>query len=147
MGKVRKQRFVYKGDLKDDSLLIGSHGDAILTVDGTFDLSGIVYCPRYTVTITIKGDGKLTLRGKCNILIIRKMKGNCTLDLSEVTCRELRCESVQGQATIITGKTRLISQANLSDDAQLHVAKQPLITSSLVGSSRIIRGTAGIGVE
>ena len=148
MGKMRKQRFVYKGSTSDDSLLIGSHGDAVLMVEGVFDLSGIIYCPKYTITITIKGNGKIALRGKCHTIIIKRMNGNCTLDLSEVTCRELRCECVGGQATVITGKTRLISQANLTDEAELHVATRPLITSSFIsGSSRIVKRPGDILID
>lgn len=136
---MRKQRFTFKGDLKDDSILIGSHGDAVLQVEGTFDLSGIIYCPKYTVTITIKGDGKVSFRGKCSRIIVKSMSGNCTLDLSEVTCRELRFESMRDQATVVTGKTRVISRAHLTDEAVLHIAEKPLITSSFIsGSSRIV---------
>ena len=145
---MRKQRFVYKGSVSDDSLLIGSHGDAVLSVEGTFNLSGIIYCPKYTVTITIKGNGKIALRGKCNKVIIKRMNGKCTLDLSEVTCRELRCECIGGQSTVFTGKTRLISQANLTDDAELHVTTRRLITNSFIsGSSRIVRRASDIVID
>jgi hypothetical protein len=138
-GRVRKQRFAFRGEVKDDSILIGSHGDAVVQIEGTFDLSGIIYCPKYTVTFTIKGEGKVSFRGKCSRIIVKKMGGNCTLDLSEVTTKELRFENMRDQATVITGKVRVISQANLSDEAVLHIGEKPLITSSLVsGSSRII---------
>jgi hypothetical protein len=138
-GRVRKQRFTFKGDLKDDSILIGSHGDAIVLIEGTFDLSGIIYCPKYTVTFTIKGDGKISFRGKCSRIIVKKMGGNCTLDLSDVTCKELRFENMHDQATVITGKARVISRAHLTDEAVLHIGEKPLITSSFVsGSSKIV---------
>lgn len=141
-GRVRKQRFVFKGDLKDDSILIGSHGDANVQVEGTFDLSGIIYCPKYTVTITMRGDGKVAFRGKCSRIIVKDMSGNCTLDLSDVTSKELRFESVRDQATIVTGKTRVISRAHLANEAVLYIAEKPLITSLLVsGNSRIVYGT------
>jgi hypothetical protein len=40
---------------------------------------------------------------------------------------------------IITGKTRVISQANLTDEAILQIAEKSLITNSFVsGSSKII---------
>jgi hypothetical protein len=140
-GRVKKQRFVFKGDVEDHSILIGSHGDATVQIEGFFNLSGIIYCPKYTVTITIKGDGKISFRGKCNKIIVKKMEGNCTLDLSDITCKELRCEDMKDQATVITGKTRVISQANLTDEAVLHIAEKPLITSAFAsGSSRIIHG-------
>jgi hypothetical protein len=136
--RPKKQKFSFI-DLKDDSVLIGSHGDAMVQIAGTVDISGIVYCPKYTITIQIKGDGKVTFRGICNRIIVKKMQGNCTLDLRDVTCKELRFESVQDQSMIITGKTRVISRANLTDEAILQIAEKSLITSSLVsGSSKII---------
>ena len=139
MAKAKKQRIVLKGNLKDDSIIIGSHGDANVQIEGVFDLSGIIYCPKYTVTVSIKGDGKITFRGKCNTLIIKKMKGSCTLDLSELTCKELRCECIGGQALVIAGKTRIITRANLADEAELRLGENPLITSSMVlDSSRIV---------
>jgi hypothetical protein len=142
---VKKQRFSFSGKTKEDSLVVGSHGDAIITVDGEFELSGIIYCPKYTVTLSIKGEGKIAFRGKCSKIVIRKMDGNCTLDLTDLTCKELRCESVGGQSTVIAGKTRVITQANLSDDAVLHVSERPLITnSSMTGTSRIVYRNAVI---
>ena len=140
MAGPKKQRLNFSGDIKEDSLVVGSHGDAVITVDGKFDLSGIIYCPKYNVTLVIKGNGKIAFRGKCNTIIIKKMDGNCTLDLSDLTCKELRCESIRGQATVISGKTRVITQANLSDEAVLQIAERPLITNAYTtGSSKIVR--------
>ncbi len=139
MAKERKQRFEFKGNIKDDSILVGSHGDATIKIEGTFDLSGIIYCPRYTVMISIRGDGKVAFRGKCDRIIVKKMKGNCILDLSDLTCKELQCESMRQKATIIVGKARVITKANLADESEMHLDKRPLITSSFVtGNSRII---------
>jgi hypothetical protein len=143
-GRRRKQRFSFKGTIHDDSILIGSHGDATLVVEGKFDLAGIIYCPKYTVTITIKGDGNITFRGKCHGIIIRQVAGNCTLDLSDLTCREFRCESLRKQAVVILGKTRVITQATLADNAELHISEKPLIISSTVsGNARIVYTSLG----
>jgi hypothetical protein len=137
-GRAKKQRFSFT-DHKDDSVLIGSHGNAVVHIEGTVDISGIIYCPKYTVTIRIKGTGKVTFRGICNRIIVNKMRGTCTLDLRDLTSKEVRLESIQDKSMILTGKTRVISQANLMDDAVLHIGENPLITSSFVsGSSRII---------
>jgi hypothetical protein len=138
----KKQRFAFKGELRDNSILIGSHGDAIVEIDGIFDLSGTIYCPKYTVTLFIKGEGKVTFRGKCRKLITKQMEGNCILDISDLTSKELRFESMKDQTVVITGRTRVISQANLSDEAILNVAENPLITNSQVsGSSKIVHRT------
>ena len=61
----------FSGETKREDLLIGSHGNADIRVTGNFQLSGIVYCPKYTVTMNIKGDGKIALRGKCYRIVIR----------------------------------------------------------------------------
>ena len=145
MAAAKKQRFNFLGKIKEDSLVVGSHGDAIITADGNFEISGIVYCPKYTVTLYIQGKGTIALRGKCSKIIVKRMDGSCTLDLRDLTCKELRCESVGGQSNILLGKTRVITQANLSDDAVLELAERPLITSSYTsGSSRIIHRKASL---
>jgi hypothetical protein len=136
--RLKKQRFWFV-DQKDDSVLIGSHGHAVVHISGTTDLSGIIYCPKYTVTFLIKGNGKIAFRGICNRIIVKKMRGNTTLDLRDLTCKEMRFESVQDQSRIITGKARVISQANLTGESILHIGEKPLITSAFVtGSSKIV---------
>lgn len=141
MAAGRKQQFIFKGDVKEDSILIGSHGDAVMTIDGNFDLSGIVYCPKYTLTLSITGNGTIAFRGIANRIIIRKMSGECTLDLRDLTCKELRCESIRKKSRILAGKTRVVTRANLADDAVLQLSDRPLITSSVTsGNAQIIFG-------
>jgi hypothetical protein len=148
MGLTKKQYFSFKGETKDDSILIGSHGDASISIDGSFELSGIVYCPKYTVTVTIEGNGIVAFRGICNRIVIKKMSGNATLDLRDLTCKELRCESVKKKSKIYAGKTRVVTRANLFDDAVLHLSDKPLITSAVTsGSSRIIQGDDGVTIS
>jgi hypothetical protein len=129
MAVVKKQNFSFKGDIKDDSILIGSHGDAKVVIEGSFDLSGIVYCPKYTLTLSIEGNGTIAFRGICNRIIIKRMSGECVLDLRDLTCKELRCESIRKKSKIIAGKTRVVTRANLFDEAILQLSDRPLITS------------------
>lgn len=139
----KKQQFSFKGEVKNDSVLIGSHGDAVITVDGNFEISGIVYCPKYTVTLSVAGTGTIAFRGICNRIVIRKMSGDCSLDLRDLTCKELRCESVRKKSKILGGKTRVVTKANLYDDAVLQFSDRPLITSSLTsGNSQLIQGSS-----
>ena len=139
MAAAKKQHFSFKGDVKDDSILIGSHGDAKLKIEGTFELSGIVYCPKYTMTVSIVGNGTIALRGICNRIIIKKMSGECTLDLRDLTCKELRCEALRKKSKLFVGKTRVITRANLFDEAVLQLSERPLITSFVTsGASQII---------
>ena len=139
MSVAIKQNFSFKGEIKDDSVLIGSHGDAKVVIEGSFDLSGIVYCPKYTLTLVIEGKGMIALRGICNRIVIKKMSGECTLDLRDLTCKELRCESLRKKSRILAGKARVITKANLFDEAILQLTERPLITSSVTsGDSQIM---------
>jgi hypothetical protein len=141
-GLAKKQVFTFKGETKDDSLVIGSHGNAVISVDGIFDLSGIVYCPKYTVTLIIEGTGTVAFRGICNKIIIKKLSGNATLNLRDLTCKELRCEAVRDQGKIIAGKVRIVTKANLFDEAVLQLQDKPLITSAITSdNSKIVYGT------
>jgi hypothetical protein len=131
----KKQQFSFRGETKDDSVLIGSHGDATMTIEGTFELSGIVYCPKYTLKLSIEGNGTIAFRGICDRIVIKKMSGNCTLDLRDLTCKELRCESMRKKAKILAGKTRVVTRANLADDAILQLNDRALITSSVTSGN------------
>lgn len=147
MGLIRKQHFIFKGDTRDDALLIGSHGDASILIRGNFELSGIVYCPKYTLTLTIDGTGTVAFRGICNRVVIKRMSGSAIFDLRDLTCKELRCESVKKNSKVLAGKTRVVSKANLFDDAILQLTDKPLITSaSLSGKARIIHGDTNVEV-
>lgn len=143
MAAGRKQQYIFKGDTNEDSLLIGSHGDASVVIEGNFDLSGIVYCPKYTVTLSITGTGVIAFRGIANRIVIKKITGDCVLDLRDLTCKELRCESARKKSKVLVGKTRVVTKANLYDEAILKLSDRPLITSSITnGSSQIIQGTS-----
>lgn len=148
-GRPKKIRLNFTGRVRQDDLLIGSHGHTEIKIRDDFQLSGIIYCPKYSVTLDINGEGKLALRGKCGTIIIKKMQGNCTLDLSEVTYKELNCHSVAGKAIVIAGNTRVITPAILSDEAELHVQERQLIFNPITGgNSRILRMTpAGFADE
>lgn len=138
-GRKKKVKLVFTGEVQQDDLLIGSHGDTDIKISGNFHISGIVYCPKYTITMTIKGDGRLALRGKCDRIIIKRMQGSCTLDLSEVTYKELHCQSLQDRSVVIAGNARAITPAILSDDATLHVHERQLIFNPVTsGNSRIL---------
>ena len=138
-GRKKKVKLAFKGDIHQDDLLIGSHGDTEINVRGSFQLSGIVYSPKYSVTLDVKGDGKISFRGKCYRIIIKKMAGNCTLDLSDVTYKELSCQLLQDKAVVVAGNTRAITPAFLTDDATLHVHERQLIFNAVTqGNSRIL---------
>jgi hypothetical protein len=148
-GRKKKVKLTFKGDVHQDDLLIGSHGDTEIKARGNLQLSGIVYSPKYSVTLDIKGDGKISFRGKCYRIIIKKMAGNCTLDLTDVTYKELSCQSIEDKCVVIAGNTRAITPAFLSGDATLHVHERQLIFNAVTqGNSRVLcMNSAGVEEE
>lgn len=145
--RKKKVSLVIKGNVEQDDLLIGSHGNTDIKIIGNFQLSGIIYSPKYTVTLTIKGNGRISFRGKCYRIIIRKMQGDCSLDLTDVTYKELQCESLQDRSVVIAGNTRAITPAILSDDATLHVRDGQLIFNPVTSGNSKILSTARAGIE
>jgi len=145
-GRKRKIKLEFTGDVELDDLLIGSHGNTDIKISGTFRLSGIMYCPKYTVTLDIKGDGHMSFRGKCDRIIIRSMQGDCTLDLTDVTYKELHCLSLKGKANVLAGNARAITPAILADDAILHVHERQLIFNPMTSGNAKILTTTSAGV-
>lgn len=145
--RKKKIKMEFTGNVEHDDLLIGSHGNTDIKIKGEFQLSGIIYCPKYTVTLDIKGDGKISFRGKCYRIIIKQMQGDCTLDLTDVTYKELHCQSLKGRSVVIAGNARAITPAILSDEAVLHVNERQLIFNPVTsGNSKIVTVT-GAGME
>ena len=145
--KKKKVKIAFNGETEQNDLLIGSHGDTELKIKGNFQISGVIYCPKYSVTLDIKGNGLISFRGKCNRIIIRKMSGDCKLDLTDVTYKELRCESLQGRSVVVAGNARAITPAILSDEATLHVHERHLIFNPIVSGKSRIMSMSGTGVE
>ena len=142
--RKKKIKMEFAGNVEHTDLLIGSHGNTDIKVKGEFKLSGIIYCPKYTVTLDIKGDGKISFRGKCYRIVIKQMQGDCTLDLSDVTYKELHCQSLKGKSVVIAGNARAITPAILSDEAVLHVNERQLIFNPVTsGNSKIVTVTNG----
>ncbi len=126
------------GDHKDDSIVIGNYGDAKFFAKGTFDLSGLIYCSKNTVEISLEGAGMVSFKGICKKLIIRGIRGNCTLDLSGLTTQLIWCESVKDNSIITLGTTKIIELISLDDEAVVRYEGKPvLLNYSLRGNSRI----------
>jgi hypothetical protein len=134
--RPRKLEFI--GDFTDDSIVIGNYGDATVVAKGNFNLSGLIYCGRNTVEFQIEGDGSIAFKGVCKKLLIRRIKGNCTLDLSNLTCQTVWCESAKGKAVVNLGKTRTIELLSLDEDAVVRYEGKPVLMNySLRGNARI----------
>lgn len=132
----RKIEFI--GNHKDDSIVIGNYGDARFIARGTFDLSGLIFCSKNTVEINLEGEGTVTFRGVCKKLIVRNVRGNCSLDLTGMTTERVWCESIKESAVITLGTTRIIELISLDDDAVVKYGGKPvLLNYSLRGNSRI----------
>jgi hypothetical protein len=139
---LKPRRIEFLGDYKNDSLLIGNHGDVELIVNGCFDLSGMIYSKK-TVEFTVIGSGLIRFTGFCKKVIIHLVKGDCILDLSGVSSKEVSCISLRDRSRIMIGPTKVISRANIQDEAVFYYASMPLVRSySLAGKARIERATA-----
>lgn len=135
MKQTRKIEF--DGDHKNDSLLIGNFGDVEFTAKGSFELSGMIYSKK-NVEFTVAGSGFIRFHGVCKKLIIHMVKGDCVLDFSKLTSKEVCCVSLRDTSRIMVGPTKLISRANLQDQAILEYSGTPRLQSySIAGRSRI----------
>ncbi|MBT1702918.1 hypothetical protein [Chryseosolibacter indicus] len=135
-GRAQKLEFI--GNYEHDSVVIGNHGNSSVEIDGVFNISGIIYSPKYTVTMTISGKGTATFRGVCAKIIINNISDDCTLDLRDLSCKEIAVYAAKGKAKIITGKVRAVVEASLKDDAILYTTENPLIFNALMaGNAKI----------
>jgi hypothetical protein len=142
MGKVlvkpKTRRIEFIGDFKDDSIVIGNYGDATFVAEGNFDLSGLIYCGKNTVEFQISGDGSIAFTGICKKLLIRRIHGNCNLDLSNLTSESIWCESVKGRSVVTLGPTKTIELLSLDEEALVRYEGKPILLNySLRGNARI----------
>jgi hypothetical protein len=132
----RKIEFI--GAHKDDSIVIGNYGDVQFVARGNFELSGLIYCGKNTVEFNVEGDGTVAFKGVCKKLMIRGIRGNCNLDLSNLSSQVVWCESVKGNAIVTLGPTKLIELISLDNDAVVRYGGKPvLLNYTLKGNSRI----------
>jgi hypothetical protein len=134
---LKSRKIEFTGDHKNDSLLIGNHGDVQFIANGTFDLSGMIYSKR-TVEFTLVGSGFIRFTGFCKRIIIHLVKGDCVLDLSEVSSKEVCCFSLRDRSKIMLGPTKVITRANVQDEAIFNYSSNALVRSySVVGRARL----------
>ena len=137
-GKSKVRNIEFIGDHRNDAIVVGNYGDVKMVVKGTFNLSGLIYCSKSTVEFNINGNGAMSFNGVCNRLIIRGMEGNCTLDLSNFTCKTVWCEYVKGNSVIILGSARTIELLSLDGEAIVKYDGKPILLNySLRGNSKI----------
>jgi len=131
------RKIEYDGEHKDDSILIGNFGDVDFIARGDFELSGMIYS-KQTVTFTVLGKGLIKFHGVCHKLIVNLVKGDCILDFTELESHEVSCVSLRDNSRTFIGPTRIISRANLQDEAILKYNGNPRILNYTVsGNSRI----------
>ncbi len=133
---IKSQVLKYVGEIDTDSIFISNHSNVSLVMNGVFKASGLIYCPRYTVRINLRGHGVVSFHGVCRRMEI-KVSGDCVLDLTQMSIGEVWCEA-RGIAKIITGLTKVVRKAEMHDRTILLTSEQTLITNAVkLGGSRI----------
>lgn len=126
------------GHHENHSILLGDFGDAKITAKGTFNLSGIVLCRKSTLEIFLEGNGTVSLNGHCKTLLIHNLSGDCTLNLTDLACRKVRCLSATGKSTILFGRTRVIEELVLENEAYVRYPNRAVIHHySISGNARL----------
>lgn len=138
MTRPRSRRIEFIGDFKDDNIVIGNYGDASVVARGNFNLSGLIYCGKSTVELEVSGDGQIEFKGVCKRLMIKRVEGNCMIDLRNLTTETIWCESAKGNSVVTLGRTKTIELLSLDDDALVRYEGKPvLLNYSLRGNSKI----------
>ena len=120
------RRIFYRGEsIIEDSLVVGNHGNAHVSIDGNFLINGLIYCPKQILRINIKGSGKITLRGVCKELEVRA-DGECLLDFTDLKVTILHCRALSGKSTLMIGSVRAIMEKNIGEQAMLITNSQRL---------------------
>lgn len=78
------------------------------------------------------GNGLTKFHGVCLV------KGDCILDFTELESHEVSCISLRDNSRTFVGPTRIISRANLHNDAILTYSGNPgILNFTVSGNSRI----------
>lgn len=134
---VKPRKIEFQGEHQNNSLLIGNHGDVQFIANGLFNLSGMIYSKK-TVEFTVMGTGLIRFTGFCRRVIIHLVKGDAVLDLSELSSKEVCCFSLRDRSRILIGPTKVISRANVQDEAIFNYSSNPLLRSySVLGKARL----------
>jgi hypothetical protein len=120
---LRKLFFDGKSIVEHD-VLIGNHGHAQLTVRGNFFIGGLVYCPKFSLEIVVRGNGILMLRGICRRLIIKRVTGNAVLKFEQLRMTELLCNDLSGTSELRVVQPKYVLERNVGINAKLHIINQ-----------------------
>lgn len=131
----RNQKLQFIGNHEHDAVVIGNYGNSSVEIEGNFNISGIIYAPKYSINLFVSGKGIVTFRGICSKLIINNMNGDCILDIRDLSCKEIAISAIKGKAKVITGKVRAILEANMKDEAALYTTENPLIFNALTSDN------------
>ncbi len=128
----------FEGDTKNSDLLIGNFGDVAFIANGQFELAGMIYNPKGSVEFDVDGTGAVSFNGICKKLTVKNASGNCRLDFSQLTCKEVKFISVKGDSQVILGSPRIISEAILRDDAVLQCSNKTIVINSSTADKSMI---------
>ena len=106
----------------EQNLVIGNHNHAQIIAKGSFVLEGLIYCPKYSLELIICGEGSILLHGICRRLVLKKVTGNCVINVEDVQIRELSCENLSGKSVVKMKMPKFIIDKNVAEDAKIFFA-------------------------
>jgi hypothetical protein len=86
-------------------------------------IHGLIYCPKYSLELTVKGNGSMVFHGVCRDLVIRRVSGNCILDFEELKVRQLYCRELTGHSVLKMNDPRYVMERNIGEHAVLSLKK------------------------
>jgi hypothetical protein len=115
------RKLQYNGPHTDEkSLVIGNHDHVQLTVKGSYFIDGLIYCPRYSLEITLMGEGSLSLHGICRRITVKKVTGKAIINFKDLKVKEFSCEWLGGNSVLKMQAPRFTIQKNIYDHASLY---------------------------
>jgi hypothetical protein len=111
------RKIYYKsGYIEDKNLVVGNHDNTHIVVEGDFFINGLIYCPKYGIEITLKGTGMISLHGICKAIILKRISGECTVDISDLDSRDLCWETVSGKLKLLLSVSQRVNAVNENVD-------------------------------
>jgi hypothetical protein len=113
------RRIIFNGHSYEKSLVIGNHDHIQLVAKGSFDLEGLIYCPKFSLELILQGEGALKLHGVCKRLVIKRVTGNIVMEMGAVRIQELSSVDLGGSSVLRMSTPKLVLEKNVHESAEI----------------------------